>query len=221
VVERLRHATTAYLLSHDPEELARQARLVEPLPRAGTIRVAVTPDPEPDMWKIDIACRDTWGLLARLTGVLSDAGLDVTYASLTTWPDGAVLDSFMARSRQRPKARDLALGMEAALRKPLPKLPPPHGLELTFDGESMPWHTLCIVRGPDQPGALEAVATAFAEANVVVHTARIESREGRINDSFTVSDQIGRKLDTAAEERVRRAINGERRRRGLLRRALR
>jgi Kef-type K+ transport system membrane component KefB/predicted amino acid-binding ACT domain protein len=221
VVERLRHASTAYLLSHDPEELARQARLVEPLPRAGTIRVAVTPDPEPDMWKIDIACRDTWGLLARLTGVLSDAGLDVTYASLTTWPDGAVLDSFIARSRQRPKARDLALEMEAALRKALPKLPPPDGLELSFDGESMPWHTLCIVRGPDQPGALEAVATAFAEANVVVHTARIESREGQINDSFTVSDQIGRKLDAAAEERVRRAINGERRRRGLLRRALR
>ena len=221
VVERLRHASMSYLLSHDPEELARQARLVEPLPRAGTIRVAVTPEPEPDMWKIDIACRDTWGLLARLTGVLSDAGLNVTYASLTTWPDGAVLDSFIARVRDRPRARDLALEMEASLRKPLPKLPPPNGLELTFDAESMPWHTLCIVRGPDQPGALEAVAAAFAEANVVVHTARIESRDHRINDSFTVSDQIGRKLDAAAEDRVRRAINGERRRRGLLRRALR
>jgi UTP:GlnB (protein PII) uridylyltransferase len=103
----------------------------------------------------------------------------------------------------------------------LPKLPPPDGLELTFDAESMPWHTLCVVRGPDQPGALEAIAAAFAEANVVVHTARIESRDGRINDTFTVSDQIGRKLDHAAEDRVRRAINGERRRRGLLRRAMR
>jgi UTP:GlnB (protein PII) uridylyltransferase len=127
----------------------------------------------------------------------------------------------MARTRQRPKARDLALGMEAALRKPVPKLPPLEELELTFDGESMPWHTLCNVRGPDQPGALEAVAAAFAEANVVVHTARIESRDGRINDSFTVSDQIGRKLEPAAEDRVRKAIKGERRRRGLLRRALR
>ena len=69
--------------------------------------------------------------------------------------------------------------------------------------------------GPDQPGALEAVAAAFAEADVVVHTARIETRDGRINDTFTVSDQIGRKLDAAAEDRVRRAVNGERRRRGI------
>ncbi|HEX3089814.1 MAG TPA: hypothetical protein VHQ23_14265, partial [Ilumatobacteraceae bacterium] len=221
VVERLRHASTAYLLSHDPEELARQARLVEPLPRAGTIRVTVTADPEPDMWTIDIACRDTWGLLARLTGVLSDAGLDVTYASLTTWPDGAVLDSFIARATQRPKARDLALQMEAALRKPLPKRDPTYWLDLSFDGESMPWHTMCIVNGPDQPGALEAVAAAFAMASVVVHTARIESRGGQIHDSFTVSDRVGRKLDTATEDRVRRALNGERVRRGLLARVLR
>ena len=221
IVDRLRHASASYLLSHDPVELARQAQLVEPLPRAGTIRVSVTPDPEPDMWKVDIACRDTWGLLARLSAVMLDAGLDVTYASLTTWPDGAVLDSFIARAVQRPRARDLALEMEAALRKPLPKRLAPVGLELTFDAESMPWHTLCTVGGPDQPGALEAVATSFAEADVVVHTARIESRDGQINDTFTVSDQLGRKLDAAAEERVRRAMNGERRRRGLLRRALR
>ena len=221
VVERLRHASTAYLLSHDPEELARQARLVEPLPRAGTIRVTVTADPEPDMWTIDIACRDTWGLLARLTGVLSDAGLDVTYASLTTWPDGAVLDSFIARATQRPGARDLALEMEAALRKPLPKRDPTYWLDLSFDGESMPWHTLCIVTGPDQPGALEAVATAFAVANVVVHTARIESRDGQIHDSFTVSDRDRPQARHAAEDRVRRAINGDRRRRGSCRRVLR
>jgi Kef-type K+ transport system membrane component KefB len=220
IVERLRHASISFLLSHDPVELARQAQLVEPLPRAGTVRVAVTPDPEPDTWKIEIACRDTWGLLARLTSVLSDARLDVTYASIATWPDGAVLDTFTARARQRPAARDLALAMEAALRKPLPRHAKSVPLDLSFDAESMPWHTLCRVSGPDQPGALEAVATAFAVANVIVHTARIESIDGRISDSFTVSDRIGRKLDTAAQERVRRALQGERARPRLLRRRI-
>jgi hypothetical protein len=218
IVERLRHASISFLLSHDPVELARQAQLVEPLPRGGTVRVAVTPDPEPDTWKIEIACRDTWGLLARLTSVLSDAGLDVTYASISTWPDGAVLDTFTARARQRPAARDLALAMEAALRKPLPRRAKSVALDLTFDAESMPWHTLCSVSGSDQLGALEAVAIAFAVADVIVHTARIESINGRINDSFTVSDRIGRKLDTAAEARVLRAIRGERARPRLLRR---
>jgi len=217
IVERLRHASISYLLSHDPAELARQARLVEPLPRAGTIRVAVTPDPEPDTWQIDIACRDTWGLLARLTKVLSEAGLDVTHASIATWPDGAVLDTFLARTKQRPSARALALAMEAALRKQLPRQSTPAALDLTFDAASMPWHTLCHVSGPDQPGALEAVATAFAEADVIVHTARIESIDGFINDAFTVSDRLGHKLDAGGEDRVRRALNGERVRRGFLR----
>ena len=206
IVERLRHASISYLLSHDPAELARQAQLVEPLPRAGTVRVAVTPDPEPGTWRIDIACRDSWGLLARLANVLSEAGLDVTYASIATWPDGAVLDSFMARSMHRPGARELALAMEDALHKSLPRRTTPAALDLTFEAESMPWHTLCRVAGRDQPGALEAVATAFAEADVMVHTARVESVDGFIRDSFTVSDRIGRKLDPAAEDRVRRAL---------------
>jgi hypothetical protein len=218
VVERLRHASISFLLAHDPIELVRQAQLVEPLPRAGTVRVAVTPDPDPDTWKIEIACRDTWGLLARLTTVLSNAGLDVTYASIATWPDGAVLDTFTTRANRRPAARDLALAMETALRRPLPKRAHSVALDLTFDAESMPWHTLCRVSGPDHPGALEAVAIAFAVADVIVHTARIESIDGLVNDSFTVSDRIGRKLDAAHEERVLRAIQGERARPWILRR---
>ena len=75
VDDRLQAAPTAYLLSHEPEELARQARLVEPLPRPGTVRVSVSPNPEPDRWTVDIACRDSRGLLARLTDVLADFGI--------------------------------------------------------------------------------------------------------------------------------------------------
>ncbi len=44
---------------------------------------------------------------------------------------------------------------------------------------------------------LQAVATAFAGAEVVVHTARIATVDGRVNDRFAVSDRLGRKLDAA------------------------
>ncbi|HEY4332607.1 MAG TPA: cation:proton antiporter, partial [Ilumatobacteraceae bacterium] len=73
VSERLRHSPITYLLSSDPEELARQARLLEPLPKAGIVRVAVTPDPTPELWRIDVAARDTDSLLARLAGALADS----------------------------------------------------------------------------------------------------------------------------------------------------
>jgi UTP:GlnB (protein PII) uridylyltransferase len=215
-VERLRHASTAYLLAHDPAELARQAQLVEPLPRAGVVRVAVSPHPEPDHWVVDVACRDTGGLLGRLTGALADAGLDVVSAAIATWADGAVLDTFTCRAPDRPSARALAEAMEARLREALPPVSV-HDLTLHFDNGSLPWHTVCIVQGPDQPGALQAVSSALAAAHVVVHSARVSSSNGVIIDRFSVSDRIGRKLDEEAMERVRAALAGASPRRRLLR----
>jgi [protein-PII] uridylyltransferase len=217
-IERLRFAPTSYLLSHTPEELARQARLVEPLPRSGTVRVAVSPEPEPDHWKIDVACRDSDALLAHLTDALTNRGLDIVDATIATWPDGAVLDVFVVRSRARPGARELSGAFEAALRKPLRPLLAV-GLIAEFDNEALPWHTACDVIGPDQPGALLAISAAFARAKVIVHTARIATGEGIIHDRFTISDRVGRKLEPAAMDRVQRALAGERvgRRLSLLR----
>ena len=95
-------------------------------------------------------------------------------AAIATWPDGAVLDTFIVRATARPSARDLALAMEDGLRG---RLEPHevHDVTLEFVNDSMPWNTVCIVSGPDQPGALYAVSAAFAAADVVVHTARVSS----------------------------------------------
>ena len=209
VVERLGHASISYLLSHDPIELARQAQLVEPLPRSGTVRVAVSPDPEPDLWRIDVACRDSKGLLARLASVLADEQLPVTYASIATWPDGAVVDTFTVHAVKRPRAKHLAEAMERSLHAPLPRRSI-SGLQLAFDSDAMPWHTVCAVTGPDQPGTLEAVTAALAAADVVVHTARIATIDGFVADRFTVSDRVGRKLDNATEQRICKALEGGR-----------
>ena len=207
-IERLRFASNSYLLSHEPSELARQARLVEPLPRSGTVRVAVSPDPEPDHWRIDVACRDITGLLARLTKVLTDHHLAIEAATIATWPDGAVLDSFLVRSRERPAAKLLAEAFEAHLRGGLPVAAMPD-LTLAFDNHALPWHTSVIVSGPDQPGALLAVSTAFARAKLVVHTARVASRGTSIDDRFTVTDRLGHKLTDASMHVVQQYLAGE------------
>lgn len=207
VIERLRHAPTAYLLEHDPPELARQAQLVEPLPHSGSVRVAVSPDPEADHWRIDVACRDSSGLLAHLASVLAAAALHVVSASLATWPDGAVMATFTCRGATRPSPRDLAHAMEAALRARL-RPNPVHDLTMEFDNTSLPWHTSCVVRGPDQPGALQAVAAAFANSDIVIHSARVSSANGAITDRFSLTDRIGRRLDAAAMTRSRAALAG-------------
>ena len=206
-IERLRFASNSYLLSHEPSELARQARLVEPLPRSGAVRVAVSPDPEPDHWRIDVACRDIDGLLARLTKVLTEQHLEIEAATIATWPDGAVLDSFLVRCRERPAAKPLAEAFEAHLRGPLPVATMPD-LALAFDNHALPWHTSVIVSGPDQPGALLAVSTAFARAKLVVHTARVASRGDSIDDRFTVTDRLGHKLSADSMRLVQQHLAG-------------
>jgi UTP:GlnB (protein PII) uridylyltransferase len=217
-VERLRFASNGYLLSHEPDELARHARLIEPLPRAGVVRVAVAAGPNEHHWTIDVACRDTDALLARLTTVLTEFGLDIAGAKVATWPDGAVLDSFVVRAPHRPPAKELALAMEAALigRLSSPAMP---GLDIQFDNDSLPWHTAVTVTGDDRPGLLHAVSTAFAAADMVVHTARIATTDGQANDRFAVTDRVGRKVTTDQVERMTAALaKGGRPRRSLARR---
>lgn len=208
-IERLRFAPTSYVLSHSPEELARQSGLLEPLPRSGVVRVEVTAEPAPGRWKIDVACRDSVGLLAHLTEVLTTRSLDIVDATIATWPDGAVLDTFVVGSPNEPLGGELMVDFTRSLRKPL-RGPLPVGLIAEFDNEALPWHTACDVSGPDQPGALLAVSVAFTRAKVIVHTARIATTDGMLHDRFTISNRIGRKLAAPDMDRVRRAMSGER-----------
>ena len=206
-VARLEAAPDGYLLAHEPDELARQARLVEPLPPRGTIRVAVSPEGTPDHWVVDVACRDTDGLLARLAGALTAAGCDIAAATVATWPDGAAVDTFLVRAAVRPRARVLAAQTEAALARPL-EVNAIADVGVQFDNSTAPWHTACTVTGRDRPGTLAVLAAAFAAAGVVVHSARVASMNDRLVDRFALSDRLGRKLDDAAMGRVGAILAG-------------
>jgi [protein-PII] uridylyltransferase len=157
---------------------------------------------------VDIATRDTKGLLARIAGVLAERGLDIVTADLATWPDGAVLDSFMVRSSARPSAEMLVFDLERSLRAGLPeprRLGREGGasLRLDLDNDAHPWHSVVTLSGPDQPGLLRTVAAAMAKANVRVHHARVSTVDGGVADRFEVSDRHGRKISSHALERVR------------------
>jgi hypothetical protein len=208
VIERLQFAPISYVLSHASEELADQARLIDPLPPSGRVRVAVTPANEPNHWTIAVACRDATALLAHLTGVLTRRGCDIIDATIGSWPDGAVLDTFVVQSAETPEAADLATAFQGSLRRQL-RGPVGVGLVAEFNNEVLPWHTVCDVTGPDQRGALLAISVAFARAKVVVYSARIATSGATIHDRFTLSDRSGRKLDQTSIERVHRALAGD------------
>jgi UTP:GlnB (protein PII) uridylyltransferase len=205
--ERLEVAPRAYLLATAPLDLARQAALCDPLPRHDAVRTSVTPRGEPAVWWIDVVARDRPGLLARQTGVLASAGVDVIGAISATWGDGCALSSFLVHSDRPPADVRLTAEFEASLGRPLAARPI-DGVTLEFDDASSPWHTICTARARDQRGLLHAVTTALAVAGANVHAARVRTAGEAVVDVFELTDTRGAKLGGAAQDKVREVLAG-------------
>ena len=172
VAQRIEHAPRAYLITQEAEDIARQARLVEPVPKRHEVRVSVKPVEE-GVWRIEVAARDREGLLAKISGVIADHGLDILNAAVATWGDGAALDSFLVRRAQLfparleahelakippPDAVEIQRAIVTALDAGFETLPNPHA-ELRFDDAASPWYTICEVRSPDRRGLLHSLAS--------------------------------------------------------------
>jgi UTP:GlnB (protein PII) uridylyltransferase len=207
VIDRIEHAATVFVLAHEAEVITRHATLVEPAPRARTARVSVHETSSTDEWEINIATRDMRGLLARICAVLAERGLEIISADLATWPDSAVLDSFIVRSVAKPNATQIAFELERKLRS---RLENPRRLmqsvdaqlNVRLDNDAHPWHSVLTVTGADQPGLVQAVATALAKANINVHHARITTKDNAAADRFEVSTRHGRKVGDQALQKV-------------------
>lgn len=209
VRDRIEHAAASFILSRDVTTIVRHAGLVEPAPQPRRARVAVTPTAAPSVWTVDIATRDTKGLLARIAGVLAERGLEIVSADLSTWPDGAVLDTFTVHSEARPSAEVIVFDLERSLRAGVPeprRLGTGGAVRLELDNDAHPWHSVVTLTGPDRPGLLRSVAAAMARANVSVHHARVSTVDGGVSDRFEVSDRLGRKISAQALERIRSAL---------------
>jgi UTP:GlnB (protein PII) uridylyltransferase len=133
--------------------------------------------------------------------------LEIVSAELATWPDEAVLDSFVVNSVQKPNAVQIAFELENRLKR---RLDAPRRLisnnqsrlTISLDNDAHPWHSVIRVTGADQPGLVQAVATAFAKAKTNVHHAHISTQGDDVSDRFEVSTRYGRKLGPQALQRI-------------------
>ncbi len=128
-------------LPADPR--ARRARPPGPARRAAARRAARSASPSarrarPTTGSSTSPAATADGLLARLARALTAAGCDIAAATVATWPDGAVVDTFLVRSAVRPGARPLAEQMEAGA----PTTPRRGAVEPTssvqFDNDALP-----------------------------------------------------------------------------------
>jgi Kef-type K+ transport system membrane component KefB len=198
-VARIEQAPRSYLLAQTPAAVARGAALLTRAQGRRAVAVQCEPGEATGEWLVDIAATDRPALLATITGVLADRGIDVRRAVVATWPDGGALDSFVVSASSAPVPADL----EAAVREQLGRVVPTEpvvGASIDFDDSVSPWHTLCDVRAPDRPGFLHDVASAFAAADISVHAARLSVEHATVVDRFEVTGPGGTKLDAARKE---------------------
>lgn len=207
LILRISNAPASYALNHSPEEILAHARLVEPCPRAGQVRVAVAPGATESTWTINVATRDRTALLARVARVLADCNLEVTTADIATWEDGAVLDVFTVKSATQPSVSDLTSRIEGSLVwRSVSASDEPLNLQATCDNDAHPWHTVLHMTGPDRHGLLRDVTATLSKLNVVIHLARISTDATSVRNEFEVSDRHGRKLTPDESAAVVKAL---------------
>ena len=207
LIGRINDAPTNQVLAFEPDELAKRVELLEPAPRGREVRVSIEPALSRRGWTIHVVCCDRSGLLSRLAGVLTDSGLAVRSASLATWPDGVVLDTFEVGGQSSPDADELKRAMHRALRGPVRRRRLDGGAPtLELDNSSHPWHSLLRFSGDDRSGFLAAVSYALSKAGVVVHHASINTSNGLIDDTFEVSDRSGHRVSDVHMARLRHIL---------------
>jgi [protein-PII] uridylyltransferase len=187
--------------------MVQHAELVEPSPRPGQARVAIHATEQPDIWLINIACRDLTALLARLSSALTSLNLNVLGADITTWGDGAVLDIFTVQSSAPPNHTEVTNAVINALGGRRVKVSgQPLSLTAIVDNSAHPWHSVLTVTGPDRPGLLRDVTATLADLKMVIHHAAISTTHAVVENKFEISDRHGRKLASNEIDKIVRSF---------------
>ncbi len=156
---------------------------------------------------------DRAGLFSRVTAALALNGLDVLSAAAHTDDAGMALEIYRVESSLGPvipwdrviadveKALDGRLALEARLRERArvyarrePTLASPSEPKVTFDNALSDTATVVEVRAPDEIGVLYRITRAIAELDVDIRSAKVQSIDLDVLDSFYVRDRQGHKI---------------------------
>jgi len=173
---------------------------------------------------LTVISEDQPGLFSRVAGVLAIHGLDVRAADAAT-DRGMAIESFRVTSKFGPTIRwdRVAAHVEAALeqrlaidarlaeristyqpRTPTRRLPPP---SVHFDDAASATATVVEVHAPDRMGLLYRVTRAFADFDIDVRVAKVQTTGDVVVDAFYVTHVDGTpELDRAMRAELERAV---------------
>ena len=220
----------SYLLSVPPELAASHAPLLagftggedgDPL----EIRTDVRPGEAPGSHVLSVACADRPGLLSKIAGALTLAGLSILSAQVFTTDDGIAVDLFEVRPAFAEEDVDDArwtafvealggalagkVSLDARVREKRARYPAPGDLPIRVraDDEASDFFTVIEIGCADRIGLLFDLTRTLADLALDVRLAKVATYGTRVVDAFYVRDVLGEKItDPAQIAEIDRAI---------------
>jgi [protein-PII] uridylyltransferase len=214
-----------YLLAVEPEVAAGHFRLLASPIGVTEVRTVAEPGERPGTHEVAVVAADRPGLLAKIAGSLSLAGLNILSAQAFTTEDGVAIDLFTVEPaflgqvdeerwrRFRHTLRRALEGrewLEARVHEKRSHYPPPAAgvpTEVRVLDDASDFFSVVEVETADRIGLLHELAHAFEDLGIDVHLAKVATYGPRVVDAFYVRDLEGRKLgESGRTEEVERVL---------------
>jgi [protein-PII] uridylyltransferase len=222
-----------YLLSAPSHLVLQHIKRIQQLP-SNQVLVDASYDPDRQITKYTVYTMNdlTPGIFYKIAGVLASRGLQILGATIITWTNGTVVDTFQVQDPDfagAPTARKLekvshaiqeVLRGEATVETLLNQgrriqsdrmiFPRAIPTQVEVDNGSSDQFTIVEVFAEDRQGLLFMIAKAMFELGLSVHTAKVSTQLDQIVDVFYVTDETGGKIkDPEDIQKVRKRLSDE------------
>lgn len=215
VADRLRKASTRYLLSFRSQAIAEHIRLIQGS-RNKRLGFFVADGPDGSYTQVTIVTHDMPGLFTLITGVMAAYGINILGAQIFTQRDGtafdmlqvkgpsgladagsekwhAVEDSLLAVLEGRLKVEDLISKRHRPVfwgERKHPKV----SSRIDIDNEVSLDYTVLDIYTHDQVGVLYRICRTFRDLGLYIGVAKISTKVDQVADTFYVKDIFSQKI---------------------------
>lgn len=220
----LKQLPNRYLLSTPTETIAKHLRLLVAQESQGLV-ITIEHEPELGFSNLIICTIDTYGLFARICGVLAANSVNILGAQIHTAKNGKVLDILQVNSAQGHQIRDqhrwdkIEQDLDAVLRGTqrvetlmekrqkslvLSKTTRALPTRVEIDNQVSNDYTVIDIYAQDKVGLLYMITNMLNQMGLYIGVSRISTKVDQVADVFYVRDIFGHKItsDEKLEEVV-------------------
>ena len=214
---QLSSMTSRYLMATPPERIILDLERVHEL-QPKSVKVYAVNDVKRNLTEYSVYTFDdiTPGIFYKMTAVLAAKGLQILNASITTWSNNVVVDTFQVQdpdfsgppaAYRLEEVQDMIglvlLGqrevehpakVDARIGSASPVFPRSAPVQIELDNTTSEKYTIIEVFAPDRTGLLSVIAQSIFVLGLSIQAAKVATHMDQIVDIFHVVDRAGQKI---------------------------